>query len=44
MKKRDLMMIGGSAALALGPFASVGMAMEPRIYYGFQAEQFEYRV
>ncbi|MET4733005.1 copper resistance protein B [Thalassospira sp. MBR-102] len=44
MKKLDLMMIGGGVALALGPFARAGMAMDASIYYGFQAEQFEYRV
>ncbi|WP_278371202.1 copper resistance protein B, partial [Thalassospira xiamenensis] len=44
MKKLDLMLIGGGVALALGPFARAGMAMDASIYYGFQAEQFEYRV
>jgi copper resistance protein B len=44
MKKRKVMMTASGVALALGAFAPVSMAMESRLYYGFQAEQLEYRM
>ncbi|BDW89357.1 copper resistance protein B [Thalassospira tepidiphila] len=44
MKKRDLMMIASGAALTLGTVPGVGMAAEAKVYYGFQAEQLEYRI
>lgn len=44
MKRHDLMMKGGFVAMVMGVVPVTGQAAEGRTYYGFQAEQFEYRL
>lgn len=44
MKRYDLMMKGGFVAMVMGVVPVTGQAAEGRTYYGFQAEQFEYRL
>ncbi|MEK9844510.1 copper resistance protein B [Thalassospira sp.] len=44
MKRHDLMMKGGFVAMVMGVVPVTVQAAEGRTYYGFQAEQFEYRL
>ncbi|PKR50855.1 copper resistance protein B [Thalassospira povalilytica] len=44
MKRHDLMMKGGFVAMVMAVVPGTGQAAEGRTYYGFQAEQFEYRL
>lgn len=44
MKRYDLMMKGGFVAMVMAVVPGTGQAAEGRTYYGFQAEQFEYRL
>ncbi|MCC4241561.1 copper resistance protein B [Thalassospira povalilytica] len=44
MKRHDLMMKGGFVAMVMAVVPGTGLAAEGRTYYGFQAEQFEYRL
>ncbi|WP_288349861.1 copper resistance protein B [uncultured Thalassospira sp.] len=44
MKRYDLMMKGGFVAMVMAAVPGAGQAAEGRTYYGFQAEQFEYRL
>ncbi|MBO6772270.1 MULTISPECIES: copper resistance protein B [unclassified Thalassospira] len=44
MKRYDLMMKGGFVAMVMAAVSGTGQAAEGRTYYGFQAEQFEYRL
>ena len=44
MKRYDLMMKGGFVAMVMAVVPGTGQAAEGRSYYGFQAEQFEYRL
>jgi copper resistance protein B len=44
MKRHDLMMKGGFVAMVMAVLPGTGQAAEGRTYYGFQAEQFEYRL
>lgn len=44
MKRHDLMMKGGFVAMVMAAVPVTGQAAEGRTYYGFQAEQFEYRL
>lgn len=44
MKRYDLMMKGGFVAMVMTAVPGTGQAAEGRTYYGFQAEQFEYRL